>query len=78
MPADSAPCSARWWMPRGIDRAPLIPWTAQAKAIILRLMLNIIRHDGPDGPTPLLIAHGLYGSGRNWGVIAKRLSSDRT
>lgn len=41
-------------------------------------MLNIIRHDGPDGPTPLLIAHGLYGSGRNWGVIAKRLSSDRT
>lgn len=41
-------------------------------------MLNIIRHDGPEGPTPLLIAHGLYGSGRNWGVIAKRLSSDRT
>ncbi|MGR3468309.1 MAG: alpha/beta fold hydrolase [Shimia sp.] len=27
------------------------------------------------GPaTPLLIAHGLFGSGRNWGVIAKRLS----
>ena len=25
------------------------------------------------GPS-LLIAHGLYGSGRNWGVIAKRLS----
>jgi len=23
---------------------------------------------------PLLIVHGLYGSGRNWGVIAKRLS----
>jgi esterase len=41
-------------------------------------MLNIIRHDGPDGPPPLLIAHGLYGSGRNWGVIAKRLSTDRT
>jgi pimeloyl-ACP methyl ester carboxylesterase len=41
-------------------------------------MLNIIRHDGPDDPTPLLIAHKLYGSGRNWGVIAKRLSSDRT
>lgn len=41
-------------------------------------MLNIIRHDGPAGPTPLLIAHGLYGSGRNWGVIARRLSSDRT
>ncbi|WP_420012919.1 alpha/beta fold hydrolase [Tateyamaria sp.] len=27
--------------------------------------------------TPLLIAHGLYGSGRNWGVIAKRLSDTR-
>ncbi|OZB16334.1 MAG: alpha/beta hydrolase [Rhodobacterales bacterium 34-62-10] len=41
-------------------------------------MLNFIRHDGPDGPTPLLIAHGLYGSARNWGVIAKRLSDTRT
>ncbi|WP_299724799.1 alpha/beta fold hydrolase [uncultured Tateyamaria sp.] len=31
-----------------------------------------------DGPgTPLLIVHGLYGSGRNWGVIAKRLSDTR-
>ncbi|PTX56709.1 pimeloyl-ACP methyl ester carboxylesterase [Litoreibacter ponti] len=27
-----------------------------------------------DGGTPLIIAHGLFGSGRNWGVIAKRLS----
>ena len=28
-----------------------------------------------EGPArPLLIAHGLFGSGRNWGVIAKRLS----
>lgn len=25
----------------------------------------------------MLIAHGLYGSARNWGVIAKRLSEDR-
>lgn len=25
----------------------------------------------------LIIAHGLYGSGRNWGVIAKRLSDTR-
>ncbi len=31
---------------------------------------------GTDAP-PLLIAHGLYGSGRNWGVIAKRLSDTR-
>lgn len=26
---------------------------------------------------PLVIAHGLYGSGRNWGVIARRLSDQR-
>lgn len=26
---------------------------------------------------PLLIIHGLFGSARNWGVIAKRLSEDR-
>jgi len=36
-------------------------------------MLNVISHGDPANPT-LLIAHGLYGSGRNWGVIAKRLS----
>ncbi len=30
----------------------------------------------PDTP-PLIIAHGLYGSGRNWGVIAKRLADTR-
>ncbi len=32
---------------------------------------------GPESGTPLLIVHGLYGSGRNWGVIAKRLSDTR-
>ncbi|BBU57768.1 esterase [Mameliella alba] len=36
-------------------------------------MLNTLSHGTPDG-TPLVIVHGLYGSGRNWGVIAKRLS----
>jgi len=40
-------------------------------------MLNILR-SGPDGGTPLLIAHGLFGSARNWGVIAKRLATDRS
>lgn len=30
-----------------------------------------------NGGTPLVIAHGLFGSGRNWGVIAKRLSDGR-
>jgi len=29
------------------------------------------------GGTPLLIAHGLFGSARNWGAIAKRLSASR-
>lgn len=36
-------------------------------------MLNVLTHGDPSRPK-LLIAHGLYGSGRNWGVIAKRLS----
>ena len=39
-------------------------------------MLNVLRH-GPAEGTPLLIAHGLFGSARNWGVIAKRLSAAR-
>lgn len=40
-------------------------------------MLNQILHGEPTDKPPLLIAHGLYGSGRNWGVIAKRLSDER-
>ncbi len=32
---------------------------------------------GPQDAPIVLIAHGLYGSGRNWGVIAKRLSDTR-
>jgi esterase len=39
-------------------------------------MLNtIITGDGRDKP-PLLIAHGLFGSARNWGAIAKRLAGE--
>ncbi len=38
--------------------------------------LNTVRH-GDGAGTPLLIAHGLYGSARNWGVIARRLSDSR-
>ena len=34
-------------------------------------------HAGPGEAPGLLIAHGLYGSGRNWGVIAKRLTDTR-
>ncbi|MCL3880946.1 alpha/beta fold hydrolase [Marivita sp. GX14005] len=37
-------------------------------------MLNILPNPSDGSATPLLIVHGLYGSGRNWGVIAKRLS----
>ncbi len=37
-------------------------------------MLNTILHGAPGAAPPLLIVHGLYGSARNWGVIAKRLS----
>ncbi|EPX80898.1 alpha/beta fold hydrolase [Litoreibacter arenae] len=37
-------------------------------------MLNYTTYGAPGAARPLLIAHGLFGSGRNWGVIAKRLS----
>lgn len=40
-------------------------------------MLNTILHGAPSALPPLLIAHGLYGSARNWGVIAKRLADER-
>lgn len=36
-------------------------------------MLNVLTHGDPSNPK-LLIAHGLFGSARNWGVIGKRLS----
>jgi esterase len=40
-------------------------------------MLNTIEIGQPTGLPPLVIAHGLYGSARNWGVVAKRLSQTR-
>ncbi|MGB3244614.1 MAG: alpha/beta fold hydrolase [Sulfitobacter sp.] len=42
-------------------------------------MLSYTNFDAahPADTPPLVIAHGLYGSGRNWGVIAKRLSDTR-
>lgn len=40
-------------------------------------MLHTILHGEPTDRPPLVIAHGLFGSGRNWGVIAKRLSDER-
>ena len=32
----------------------------------------------PSNHPPLMIAHGLFGSGRNWGVIARRLADTRS
>jgi len=40
-------------------------------------MLTVLRHGTPTDLPPLLIAHGLFGSGRNWGAIAKRMSDSR-
>lgn len=40
-------------------------------------MLHTIVHGTPTERPPLVIAHGLFGSARNWGVIAKRLSDSR-
>lgn len=40
-------------------------------------MLNFKTYGGDHEGVPLIIAHGLFGSGRNWGVIAKRLSDAR-
>jgi len=41
------------------------------------IMLNVIEHGVPTDRPGLVIVHGLYGSARNWGVIAKRLSDVR-
>lgn len=42
-------------------------------------MLVTQRHDPPGPATlpPLLVVHGLFGSGRNWGAIARRLARGR-
>ncbi|MEM9430589.1 MAG: alpha/beta fold hydrolase [Pseudomonadota bacterium] len=32
---------------------------------------------GPEGGTPLVIAHGLFGSARNWTAMARRMATDR-
>lgn len=46
---------------------------------MMKPMLNIITHpaQAPATLPPLLIVHGLFGSARNWGVIARRMSQDR-
>ncbi len=39
-------------------------------------ILNTVSN-GDGAGTPLLIAHGLFGTARNWGVLAKRLADER-
>jgi esterase len=49
-----------------------------AAALVDKDMLATLLHPATDPVAPtLVIAHGLYGSGRNWGVIARRLSDRR-
>ena len=40
-------------------------------------MINTVLTGTPTDQAPLLIVHGLYGSARNWGAIAKRMSDVR-
>ena len=40
-------------------------------------MLATQDYDGPEDATPLLIAHGLFGQGRNWASLAKLWSERR-
>jgi len=40
-------------------------------------MLNIVAHGEETAQPTLVIAHGLFGSARNWGGIARRLAPDR-
>ena len=40
-------------------------------------MLHVVEHGEGTAAPPLLIAHGLFGSARNWNAIARRLSDGR-
>lgn len=40
-------------------------------------MLNTLVHGSDTSRPPLMIVHGLFGSARNWNVIAKRMSETR-
>jgi len=44
---------------------------------VTAVALEQVHHGAAGEGLPLVIAHGLFGSARNWNVIAKRLSSDR-
>ena len=51
-----------------------MPLVAPSEGRYHGCMLNTILHGQPTDAPPVVIAHGLYGSARNWGVIAKRLA----
>lgn len=53
-------------MPGGLLKPAMTQYAAD--------MLNTLVNPSDGSASPLLIVHGLYGSGRNWGVIAKRLA----
>ena len=40
-------------------------------------MLHTLRHGADTARPPVLIAHGLFGSARNWGAVARALAADR-
>ena len=40
-------------------------------------MLNVIEYGAETALPPLLIVHGLFGSARNWGAIARRMADSR-
>lgn len=43
----------------------------------VRHMLNLFAFGEPSHLPPLLIVHGLFGSARNWGAIARRMADGR-
>lgn len=47
-----------------------------ARPLYANPMLNTVSQ-GPQGGRPLLIAHGLFGSARNWSVLAKHFAQTR-
>jgi len=41
------------------------------------MKLAQVDHGTAGAAPPLLVVHGLFGSARNWGAIAKRMAADR-